>query len=333
MKAPPVYNPVFRSLRDKFDGLDRSGQERELGKVLVVHVHAMKDERLPFFAQRDDPRPGPKDAQEAVAWLRASHALHDTSDLATYAFELDFVFRLLRFVVKENPFLREEATRLTAAFCKCCLTFSGAQRALDQILDYFVSQGIGGAVTAIDNLCHGCNRPLTGQITLFDGHNYHASCFNCANCCGNLNGVPFVLDRARQLPICARGCGGAPKAVPHTTVHLDRNSFVQPAPARVTEPQEPHRATIEVAATPILHSAPSASSSSASSSSSARNWSCDEVIAKLQALNVSDVEAFRREAIDGAALVSLTEADLKDELGLKLGDRKKVSDLIKSIIQ
>lgn len=314
MKAPPVYNPVFQTFKSKFDGLDRSGQERELGKVLVGQVRMMKEELLPFFAQRDDPRPGPKDAQEAVEWLRASTALHDSSDLATYAFELDFVFRLLRFVVKENPFLRDEAMRLTAAFCKACLTFSGAQRALDQLIEYFAGQGIGGAVTVIDNLCYSCSKPLTGQMTLFDGHNYHAACFNCALCCRNLNGVPFVLDRARQLPVCAGGCG-APKPVPHTTVKLDRNSFAQPLPARVTEPAVPHVASI--AASP--------------SSSSARNWTCEEVVAKLQALNVTDVEPFRREAIDGAALVSLTDADLKNELGLKLGDRKKVSDLIKSL--
>ena len=322
MKVPPVYNPVWMSMKSKFDGLDRNGQERELGKVLVGHVRQMKEELLAFFAQRDDPRPGPKDSVEAVEWLRSTEAVRPgaESDLATYCFELDFVFRLLRFVVKENPFLRHEATRLTAAFCKSCLTYSGAQRALDQVLEYFVSQGIGGAVTVIDNLCYACSRPLSGAMTLFDGHNYHASCFNCTLCTRSLNGVPFILDRARQLPVCAGGCG-AVRPIPHTTVHLDRGSFTQPPPARATLAPASHTAQVVTVA-----GAPSSSSAAA-----ARGWTCEDVVSKLQALSVSDVEPFRREAIDGAALLSLTEADLKDELGLKLGDRKKVTELIKSL--
>ncbi len=68
-----------------------------------------------------------------------------------------------------------------------------------------------------------------------------------------------------------------------------------------------------------------------SSNEQHRSWTCEDVIRKLQELNVTDVEPFRQEAIDGAALAALTDADLKDELKLKLGDRKKVSELIASL--
>lgn len=59
------------------------------------------------------------------------------------------------------------------------------------------------------------------------------------------------------------------------------------------------------------------------------NDTIEQLVARLQSLNVSDVEPFRRESIDGKALSLMTEDDLKDELQLKLGDRKKVMELKK----
>ncbi len=68
-----------------------------------------------------------------------------------------------------------------------------------------------------------------------------------------------------------------------------------------------------------------------SNSSDPINDTVDQLVARLQALNVSEVEPFRREAIDGRALKALSEDDLKNELNLKLGDRKKVMILIQSM--
>ncbi len=325
-KAPMVYNPMYLSLQQRIDSLPRAEQEKELAKVLVGQMRQMKENILPFFEQRDDPRPGPKSAEEAIEWLRdaAPSALQHASDasLAEYAFELDFVFRLLRFVIKENPFLHEEATRLAAALCKCCLTFSGAYEALEVVLDFFASKGIGRRVAAIDNLCAQCNKPLSGQMSVFNGARYHAACFVCCQCSRGLNGISFTLDRASGRPICVGGCGPQ-RAVPHTTTHLDRNSYAQPALAAISSPvAKPHIAT---------HVHIDTDSPSLSVSSAHREWTCEDVVRKLQELNVTDVEAFRQEAIDGTALASLTDADLRDELKLKLGDRKKVSELIASL--
>lgn len=63
---------------------------------------------------------------------------------------------------------------------------------------------------------------------------------------------------------------------------------------------------------------------------SAKLWSVDQVAAQLLDLKVSDasIQKLRAERVDGEALLCLTAEDLKDELGLPLGDRKKVQQLI-----
>ena len=60
-----------------------------------------------------------------------------------------------------------------------------------------------------------------------------------------------------------------------------------------------------------------------------RSWSVEELARQLEAINVSapSVALFRKEAIDGIAFASLTDDDLKQELKLPLGDRKKVQQL------
>ena len=87
-------------------------------------------------------------------------------------------------------------------------------------------------------------------------------------------------------------------------------------------------ASASVAISKVNRGSPSSSSSasSSSSSSSASSWSVDDVARKLEYCKVSagTVAQFRREAIDGTAFVSLTNEDLKKELALPLGDRKKI---------
>jgi hypothetical protein len=64
--SPPVYNPTYLTLKDKFEGVGAEEQKKVLTATLLKHVKDMKEEKLPFFAQRDDPREGPKDSQDAL---------------------------------------------------------------------------------------------------------------------------------------------------------------------------------------------------------------------------------------------------------------------------
>ncbi len=96
----------------------------------------------------------------------------------------------------------ENATRLTAAFCKSAITrsISESRRNLNAILSYFRSEGVGGKVEVIDNLCYQCSQPLgTGRTSLFRGKSYHEACFVCSKCRRNLNGVSFAIDRVTEL--------------------------------------------------------------------------------------------------------------------------------------
>jgi hypothetical protein len=155
MKSAPVYNPKHKSLVERFEELSVQEQERELAKVLVTHTKNMRDNLLPFFAQREDPREGPDDATQAVMWIEESSWSSEANNLANFCFELDFVFRLLRYVVKENPFLVENATKLTAVFCKSCIARSipEAHRSLNDVISYFRQEGIGGKLQVFSRLC------------------------------------------------------------------------------------------------------------------------------------------------------------------------------------
>jgi hypothetical protein len=60
-------------------------------------------------------------------------------------------------------------------------------------------------------------------------------------------------------------------------------------------------------------------------------WTAADVARKMRELGVADYAAFENEAVDGASLVLLTEDDLKNDLDLKLGDRKKVMQFLNEI--
>ena len=55
-----VYNPKRQSLRERFQGASAEEEKKVLASLLVTHAKAMADEKLPFFAQLDDPREGPE---------------------------------------------------------------------------------------------------------------------------------------------------------------------------------------------------------------------------------------------------------------------------------
>ncbi len=93
MKKPPVYNPKHVSFKEKFETLSAADQEKELAKILVGHTKQMRENVLPFFAQRDDPREGPEDSNQAVMLIERSDWSDHADSIADYAFEvLCFVF-------------------------------------------------------------------------------------------------------------------------------------------------------------------------------------------------------------------------------------------------
>lgn len=56
-----------------------------------------------------------------------------------------------------------------------------------------------------------------------------------------------------------------------------------------------------------------------------RTWKVEDVINWLKKLELEAIiPVFEREKIDGPTLIELTEENLKDDLQLKLGERKKI---------
>ena len=285
-RAPPVYNPKIKSLKEKFD-CSPDEQRKVLAAVLVGHARAMADEKLPFFSGLDDPRPGPESSDEAVRTVDGSidEIMANDSDNPAYCFALDYVFRLLRYVGKENSYLNSDASKLVAAAAKACILKVNAASALRNVIAFYRANNIGQSVDHIDefSLCKECQTPLTGQVSLWRENKYHRECFNCYKCGANLATTQFAIEKG---PCCIGGCS---------------QQASRPTPATLTD----------TAASEISLS------------------SVDDVCRELERLNITNVDVFRRELIDGDALKSLSEADLIDELGLALGDRKKVLELIR----
>ena len=62
-------------------------------------------------------------------------------------------------------------------------------------------------------------------------------------------------------------------------------------------------------------------------------WSIDAVCTWLSSLDVTsdEIASFRRERISGKALLALTDADLKTDLGVSLGGRKLIAEELKKL--
>jgi hypothetical protein len=126
-----------------------------------------------------------------------------------------------------------------------------------------------------------------------------------------------LLNDLEAEPVAFGGAAAGAAVVPRININ--------PEPARPIS-----RPVSRPTTTTTTTTSSSSSSSSYSPSGPISNWTLDNVIAQLGNLNVTDasIRKFRDEKIDGRALVMLSENDLKEELTLPLGDRKKVSKLI-----
>ena len=52
-------------------------------------------------------------------------------------------------------------------------------------------------------------------------------------------------------------------------------------------------------------------------------WSCEDVASWLEGLGLNEYTArFREEQVDGCSLMELSDVDMRDCLGVVLGDRK-----------
>lgn len=253
----------------------------------------------------DDPREGPRTAEAAVAQARELIStgidIGGPNAFAVRAANLDFLFRLFRWVCKENPALTDDCVSRCATAAKACISAASSEQhaALNAVLDGFRAGGIGsrGAGVIVDELCTQCKKPLSGRISVFRGQKFHPPCFSCSSCHGQL-AKQFALSNAGD-PLCDRCSGGSGATIKQqvASVTLDLSRMDRSEVERKMQ------------------------------SIGVKVMSLTFAQKLVQMLNINLVKgsaAFAREGIDGIALAQLTEADLRNELRLDDHDIAKV---------
>ena len=135
---------------------------------------------MPFFETLDDKRPAPRSAVDAVAEAEKGFDLAEMFQMETahFCFELDYIFRLFRFVVHENPYMRDEAVPVVALAAKRCIQGSSdLKRDLGEVLTFFRSKGVVPVSgSRFEEKCFKCMKGLSSgaQFTITDGKKYHA---------------------------------------------------------------------------------------------------------------------------------------------------------------
>lgn len=104
-----------------------------------------------------------------------------------------------------------------------------------------------------------------------------------------------------------------------------------PAPVVVEKTHTPTTTRVVGVKTVVTPARGSVVNANTNTNNALHSLSVNDVVARLTALHVANVDLFRRENIDGIALSRLSEADLKDELHLSLGDRKKVLLMVEEL--